>query len=600
MRTSTKTLLATALIFVLSFSVLAFLWERQLRASVTRLMAQTALIVGEEIVSSLYQPVATRLAGKRDVSDRELREILAAARLHSDNIVSIDATFLNGKIIGSDDSKNIGRFLLVPEYLFHDQSTPQFTSTFDRPFGRGTHVLWSPVLYEGVRVGYLRILLRDRNIASLHEGLYSDLLVAALLGIVSIAAVGFLLRLELTRITKGLTELLETTVQGDVAALSNRPNRRDEFSLLRNAAGRIGGEIRLIKHEARYARRQLDVVASRIKSGLLLLDSEGNPAFVNPMAKKLFCGMEADHFETRFGTVQAQVIAAIEVMRSHGTPSKELDITLNPAHKRLRLELHPIDHEDWHGCVVVVSDRDSLDALNRDLQAAARLRGLSTLILGASHDLKAPLNAIAMNLALLKDATEPGEGKERRKHYLDVVEIELSRLQRMLQTLLEQTNLGESGKNRFDLQPILTELMSLLKPQAHLQQVEFERVLPEQPVPCFGYAGQIKSAVLNILLNGLEAMPRGGTLTVELNTDQNTARLTIRDTGPGIPAALQAHIFEMHFTTKSTGTGIGLYVSRTIIENHGGVIEVNSEIGSGTSFIITLPLAQDSSESRSA
>ncbi|MGH8548319.1 MAG: histidine kinase dimerization/phospho-acceptor domain-containing protein, partial [Methylococcales bacterium] len=307
----------------------------------------------------------------------------------------------------------------------------------------------------------------------LHERLYSDLLVAALPGVVSIAAVGFLLRFEFTRITKGLAELLETAAQGNVAVLSNR---RDEFSLLRHAAGRIGSEIRLIKGEARYARRQLDAIASRIKSGLLLLDSDGAPAFVNPMARKLVCDNENDHFDIRFGSIRREVTAAIDVMRRDRALNKELDVTLNPAHKRLRLELYPIDHEDWHGCVAVISDRDSLDAFNRDLRAAARLRGLSTLILGASHDLKAPLNAIAMNLALLKDTTDSENEKECRKHYLDVVETELSRLQRMLQTLLDQTNLEERGRNRFELQPIITELINLLKSQARMQQKEASNV----------------------------------------------------------------------------------------------------------------------------
>ncbi|MGH8497667.1 MAG: sensor histidine kinase [Methylococcales bacterium] len=588
MQTSTKTLLAIALIFLLTFSVLAFMWERQLRTSVTKLMEQTALIVGEEIVSSLYKPVSNRLAGRRDVSDRELREILVAATLHSDNIGSIDVTFPDGKIVASNDSKNFGKILRVPEYLFQDRSTPRFTSTFDRPFGTGSHVLWAPILNEGIRLGYLRLLLRDRNIASLHEGLYSDLVIAALLGLLSIAVVGFLLRSELTRITKGLTELLETGAQGGLAVLSNR---RDEFSLLRHAAGRIGSEIRLFKGEAQSARRQLDAIANRIKSGLLLLDPNGTPAFVNPIAKKLFCDNENDHFEARFRSIQAEVAAAIDVMRRDRAPSKELDVTLNSARKRLRLELYPIDHEEWRGCLVVISDRDSLDAFNRDLQAAAHLRGLSTLILGASHDLKAPLNAIVMNLTLLKDTTDLEEDKQRRKHYLDVVETELSRLQRMLQSLLDQTTLEERGRKRFDLLQIITELINLLRPQVRIQQIELELALPKKPIPCIGYASQIKSAVLNILLNGLEAIPRGGTLSVTLNAHRNAAQLTVQDTGPGIPASLQARIFEMHFTTKETGTGIGLYVSRTIIENHGGRLEVSSEIGKGATFIITLPYA---------
>jgi signal transduction histidine kinase len=590
MRTSTKTLLAIALAFLFAFSVLAIMWEHQLRSSVTRLMGQTALIVGEEIVSSLYKPVSNRLAGRRDVSDRELRELLAAAALHSDNIVSIDVTFPDGKIVGSDDSRNFGKTLRVPEYLFQDETAPQFTSTFDHPFGGGSHVLWAPILSEGVRLGYLRLQLRDRNIASLHEGLYYDLVIAALIGLLLIAFVGFLLRLEFTRITKGLTELMETAAQGESAEAINR---RDEFSIVRSAAGRIGSEIRLIKGEARYARRQLDAIASRIKSGLLLLDSDGSPAFANPMARKFFCENETDTFDLRFRSVQAEVTAAMEVLRDEKALSRELDITLAHTRKRLRIELYPVDRDEWHGCLAVISDLDSLDAFNRDLQAAARLRGLSTLILGAGHDLKAPLNAIAMNLMLLKDLSDSDEDKQRRGHYLDVLDSELSRLQRMLQTLLDQTNLEESGRCPFDLGPIIQELISLLKPQARSQQIEFQLALTEAPVPCFGYAGQIKSAVLNILLNGLEAMGRGGTLSVTLNPGDTAAWLTIEDSGPGIPASLQAQIFEMHFTTKETGTGIGLYVSRKIIENHGGRLEVSSEIGKGATFVITLPCSKN-------
>ncbi|MGR9105767.1 MAG: sensor histidine kinase [Gammaproteobacteria bacterium] len=587
MRASTKTLLAIALTFLFSFSVLAVLWEHQLRISVTKLMEQTALIVGEEIVSSLYKPVSNRLAGRRDVSDRELREILAAATLHSGNIVAVDATFPDGKVVGSSDSNRFYETLSVPEYLFRDQSLPRFTSTFDHPFGRGTHVLWAPILNEGVRLGYLRLQLRDSNIASLHEGLYSDLVIAALIGLLSIAVVGFLLRLEFARITKGLTELLETAEQGDVSMLANL---HDEFSLLRHAAGRIGSVIRMVKGEAQFARHQLDAVASRIKSGLILLDSDGIPAFVNPMARKLFCDDQVELFEARFGSIQADVIAKMEILRRDRAPSKELDVTLDSARKRFRLELYPIDHDDWRGCLVVVSDRDSLDAFNRDLQAAARLRGLSTLILGASHDLKAPLNAIVMNLALLKDTKDSEEDQVRRKRYLDVLEFELSRLQRMLQTLLDQTNLEERGRSRFDLQSIITELVNLLRPQVNVQGIEFDLALPDYSIPCIGYAGQIKSAVLNILLNGLEAMPQGGTLSIVMSINQGIAELSIGDTGPGIPAVLQNKIFEMHFTTKDTGTGIGLYVSRTIVENHGGHLQVSSEIGKGATFTITLPI----------
>jgi signal transduction histidine kinase len=112
------------------------------------------------------------------------------------------------------------------------------------------------------------------------------------------------------------------------------------------------------------------------------------------------------------------------------------------------------------------------------------------------------------------------------------------------------------------------------------------------PVIITGYAARIRQALLNILVNSLEAMPNKGELSIRLTADDRAARISMCDSGPGIPSSLSQKIFDMHFTTRESGTGIGLYVTRGVVEQHGGSIEVRGELGRGTCFEVTLPLSQ--------
>jgi len=106
---------------------------------------------------------------------------------------------------------------------------------------------------------------------------------------------------------------------------------------------------------------------------------------------------------------------------------------------------------------------------------------------------------------------------------------------------------------------------------------------------------QVKQAMLNIAINALEVMPDGGKLGLALENDASIARLRVSDTGPGIPSDLADRIFDMHFTTKQSGTGIGLYVARSMFEAQGGTVQTASTGPAGTTFLLTLPLPEQGS-----
>ena len=240
-------------------------------------------------------------------------------------------------------------------------------------------------------------------------------------------------------------------------------------------------------------------------------------------------------------------------------------------------------------------DHELLHAVETDLRMAAQLRALTRVYRGVAHDLRAPLNAMVLNLELLRRSLDPTtprredlESKQQR--WVTVIEQELQRLRRALDVLLAQTAPPSEKAEPFDLRGVLEEIEALLYPQARQQRVTLEVKVPDDMVTVVGHRDQVKQSALNVAINALEVMNEGGTLAMTLERLDGRARMRISDTGPGIPPELREKIFDMHFTTKESGTGIGLYVARSMFEAQGGTLNAASSGPEGTTFELELPL----------
>jgi signal transduction histidine kinase len=142
----------------------------------------------------------------------------------------------------------------------------------------------------------------------------------------------------------------------------------------------------------------------------------------------------------------------------------------------------------------------------------------------------------------------------------------------------------------FDLKDLIRDLATLLDPQARRQGITFTAALPEGEVPFTGHRDRLKQALLNIVINALEAMPDGGKLSIELKSEGGQVQISVRDSGPGIPEDLQRKIYDMSFTTKSGGSGVGLFVANSVVQSYGGLIHIDSSPGDGTCFHVFLPV----------
>jgi two-component system sensor histidine kinase HydH len=240
-------------------------------------------------------------------------------------------------------------------------------------------------------------------------------------------------------------------------------------------------------------------------------------------------------------------------------------------------------------------DALSREALETELVLASQMRSLAHVYGVLAHDLKAPLNAMQLALDLLADSLanpEPAEAPaagERRERYLAILREELARLDRTLRAMLEQKEPIASVAGTFDLREVIPEIARLLLPPARRQRVEVQLDLPDDAVAVAGYRDRIKQALLNLALRGLEAMPDGGRLRMAAGVQGDMARVTVEDTGPGLPAALLDKLYPVHFTGHQSASGIGLYMTRLVVESHGGELVEDSRPGEGARFRLSLP-----------
>ena len=231
------------------------------------------------------------------------------------------------------------------------------------------------------------------------------------------------------------------------------------------------------------------------------------------------------------------------------------------------------------------------ERLNQRARRAERLAELGTLTGGLAHEIKNPLSTVQLNLQLLREDLEPaGPAYGRLVHRLETVQKETSRLRDTLDDFLRYAGGMELDRRPHDLNVLLEELVDFMHPQAQLQRVRLRVRRHGEPLVANLDERLFKQALLNLILNALQAMPDGGELILSSGRHDGRAVVDVIDTGPGIPPESLGKIFQAYHSTKKGGTGLGLAITKRIVDEHGGTIAVTSEPGKGTDFRIRLPL----------
>ena len=448
-----------------------------------------------------------------------------------------------------------------------------------------------------IRVGLSSLFLKRELVPQLNRALILSG-ACVLLSFVLAALLSNLALRPLSAIARRLDDMSAAHDPAPAAApVPARRQRIDEYGAVTDRIDRLGRQMSDVREVFSALKENLDHLMSTLQDGLVLFTRDGRIVLVSDSAER-FIGRprgemlgrtaeEVFHDSSPLGRI---VLDAFALHR----PVKPREIETVPG-RRVQLALDFISERgSGIGALLTVRDAESVRRIENEIELSHRLAAIGRLTSGVAHEVKNPINAIVIHLEILRERMLQLDPETRR--HMDIISSEIHRLDRVVKTLVDFSRPVELKLQAGDLRELANEVASLAAPEARKHQVDLVQEKSAAPLPVRVDPDLMKQAILNAVLNGVQAMPGGGRLTLRTLVKEQNAVLEIADTGAGIPPEIRDKIFHLYFTTKKTGSGIGLAFTYRALQLHNGAIELESEVGAGTTFRFILPLAAVAAE----
>ena len=636
MRLKTKLVLAiSALVFLVAGGV-SMVYIHQLVKAAVQQTYDTNHMVADQVWAALGQALKQGLAGRTvDPNDpAELRNLIAEtvrgdATLKS-ALDSVNSYSLTVYDVNIGDSQGNTLLSTIPDN--EDKplpSRPNYNQLLKAPpLEMMVQVFARPQVFDVV----VPLENNGKLIASVHVGIrtsllravYAPLLTKALRLMALALIVAVLAAILLSNIA--LRPLAQISRQLDRLTSAEGSPPEDESAAKQDVAVRVSTKIeqigqRMKNVEEVYSalRENLDQILGNLQDGILLFTEDRRAVLVSEAARR-FLQIDRDdilgrHTRDIFDRSTLLGRTLLECIDAGVNMVKEEIRTENG--RRIQASVDFIYDDETHqglGALVTLHDLESAAKIESELELSRRMAAIGRLTSGVGHEVKNPINAIVVHLELLKAKLSESEGPATR--HLDVIDAEIRRLDRVVQTLVDFSRPVELQLHEQDLRLVVGDVLALASDELETHHVTLISRMPEEPLIANVDADLLKQAALNVIQNGAQAMPHGGRLQVILEREgaggsnhdsravhaahdgvEHAARsgsgvavLRILDEGVGIPAEIREKIFDLYFTTKSGGSGIGLAMTYRILQFHYGSIEVQSREGRGTEFRLRIPL----------
>jgi PAS domain S-box-containing protein len=393
---------------------------------------------------------------------------------------------------------------------------------------------------------------------------------------------------------EAIGERLDRMTAGEIeAAPASRRARYDEYGLVTTKIDRLGQQMRDVKEVFSALKENLDQIMGNLQDGLMLFTQDARVVLVSASAEQfvgrtrsemLGCHV-SDVFQrtTRLGRT---VLESFDLRRPIAQREVEADNG-----RRVQLSLDFIEERGQKiGALLTMRDAESVRKISDEIELSQRLAAIGRLTSGVAHEVRNPINAIMVHLEVLREKIKQIDPESKR--HMDVIGSEIQRLDRVVQTLVDFTRPVELRLGDTDLRRIIDEVSVLAAPEAARHGVKVQCELPPDPLVVKADADLVKQAVLNIAINGIQAMPGGGALVIAARRDETAVEVDVRDQGPGIPPEIRDKIFNLYFTTKKSGSGIGLAMTYRVMQLHNGSLQFESQPGQGTAFHLRFPAGE--------
>lgn len=274
------------------------------------------------------------------------------------------------------------------------------------------------------------------------------------------------------------------------------------------------------------------------------------------------------------------------------TMTRDFSVELDGTERTLRAFCQTLTDRDDKEIGSVLQLRDVTERLLIEdrVRRMERYIGLGPLASGLHHEIKNPLAALSLHVQLLEEEIDNGNASDELQQMLAVIKAEVSRIGRVLESFRDFAAIDSLNLGSVDLAELINQQLELVRPTAQRQRVILKWQSTAQNLPVvIGDQVRLEQVLLNLLLNSLEAMPDGGYIEVRAYPAGESVVVQVKDSGTGIPPELHDQVFEAYFTTKGSGTGLGLAMCDKIMRQHDGSLTFYSS-GRGTTFEMTLPI----------
>src|SRR5580700_5761203 len=601
------TTLFTALVVCFSWVYLSqllrqrLLWTDETASTLTNELEYTAAKAVPDLTSTRVNtenPAAMRTA-IADVlqSDTNLNDMLEsvvgnspiiydAAIIDPNGIAILDTNpTLNGKPVPQRESLSVLRdagfrrqlqLLYAPATVYDVSGGMQFDG---QQFG-------------SVRVGVSTVFLRNELTPRLQQAaffavvaIFCSLVLAA---VVSNVALGPL---------RAISRNLDSASAGDVLP-EEESGSEDEVGLVSLKIAHLGRQIRDTNQIFSALKDNVEQVMTKLQDGLMLFTRDTRVVLVSASAEKFLgrprreiLGRTAEEIFSDGTVLGAVVLPAFQKQR----PLVQYEFDAVDG-RRVQVSLDFIQEKGTPiGALLTMRDTESVRSIENEIEISRRLSASGRLTRGVAHEVKNPINAIVLHLQLLQNKLQQDDPETRR--HMDIIGNEIRRLDRVVQILVDFTRPRDLRLEDVDLRKILESVSALAAPDAkrHGVRIVLEDVLEPSDAALLVRVDSdlMKQAILNLVLNGVQSMTAGGTLTLKARRDNEMILAEVQDQGCGIPPEAQEKIFELYFTTKGDkgGSGIGLAQTYQIMQWHYGSVDFDTVVGAGTTFRLRMPAA---------
>lgn len=503
----------------------------------------------------------------------------------------------NGKALLHTNASLVGKIIL-PRTDFQRIVTARFRQQIKLVFSpAAVYDISYPLELNGapfgtIRIGVQTVFLKSEVEARLMKALYISIAVV----FISLLLAAGISNLALGPL-KDIARDLDSVSLGNSSTFSGDESEHDEYGLVTLKIANLGRQIRDSKEIFSALKDNVDQLMSKLQDGLMLFARDSKVVLVSApveaflgRARGELLGRPVQELFARDTLLGAALLDAFE--RRRPILQREFEAA---GGKRVQVSLDFVQEKTSQiGALLIMRDTESVRRLGDEIEMSRRLSASGRLTRGVAHEVKNPINAIVLHLQLLQNKLAKQEPDTRR--HMDIIDSEIRRLDRVVQTLVDFTRPRDLHLEEMDFRRLLDDVALLAAPEAEQHGVTIERHMPEQRLPVKVDVDLMKQAFLNVVINGVQSMPQGGVLSITARHENNVAIAEIQDQGSGIPKDLHDKVFELYFTTKKEGSGIGLAQTYQILQWHYGSVDFESAETTGTIFRFQVPLAGASAD----